>query len=63
MLNVIDLRDAFELRVLDDELRDERLVQRDVNVFVDGRRDEEAAEAFVVGRQIRAAAAEADAKW
>ena len=37
-------------------------VQRDINVAVNRRRDEEAAEFFVIRRQIRAAAAEGDAK-
>jgi hypothetical protein len=39
-----------------------RAVLREVDVFVDGRRDEEAAEFAVVRRQIGAAAAEGHAQ-
>ena len=43
VLDVLDIGDALELRILDEVLRLEGLVQRDVDVLVDGRRDEEAA--------------------
>ena len=55
-------RDALQLRVLDDQLGHEGLVDRDVDVLVDGGRDQEAAVLAVVGRQVGAAAAERDAQ-
>jgi len=56
------VRHAFQLRILHDQIRHERVVQGDIDVFVNGRRDEKSAELFVIRRQIRAAAAERDAK-
>ena len=48
----------LELRVLDDPVGDERLVERDVDVAVDGGGDEEAAVLFVVGREVGPPAAD-----
>ena len=58
MLQLRRRRHAFKFGILHDQIRHERLVQRDVNVTVNRRRDEKAAELFVIRRQIRAAAAE-----
>ena len=50
----------LHLRVLEDDLLGEGLVQRDVDVLVDGRRDHEAGVLAVVGRQVGPAAAQGD---
>ena len=55
-------RTCSMLRVLQDDLLRERLVQRDVDVLVDGGRDHESRVLAVVGGQVRAAAAERDAQ-
>ncbi len=53
---------ALELRIFDDEVFDEGLVQRDVDVAVDRSGDQEAAELAVIGRQVGAAASQGDAE-
>jgi hypothetical protein len=58
MLHLVDRAHALDLRVLDDQILDERVVQRDVHVLVDRRRDDEAAVLAIVGRQVGATAAE-----
>jgi len=62
MLQLRRVRHALEFRIFDNQIRHECLVQRDVDVAVNRGSDEEAAEFFIIRRQIRAAAAEADAK-
>ena len=62
MLQLRRVRHALQFRIFHDQIRHERFVQRDIDVFVNRRRDEKAAEFFVIRRQIRAAAAEGDAK-
>ena len=57
MLDLVNLVGALELGVFDDDPRLKRAVLREVNVFVDGRRDEETAEFAVVGGEVGAAAA------
>src|SRR5262249_30130181 len=52
----------LQLRILDDDLRYENLMQRDVDILVDRRGDEEAAVLTIVGREIRPSAAERDAQ-
>jgi hypothetical protein len=54
--------DAFQARVFHNQIRREIFVEGDVNVFVNCRGDEEAAEFFVIRRQIRSATAKGDAK-
>src|SRR6185503_2177654 len=54
--------DALQARVLDDQLRDEGLVQRDVHVPVDGGGDQEPRVLAVVGGQVGAAAPQGDAQ-
>ena len=50
MLDLVDVVGALEFGIFDDDPRLKRAVLREVDVFVDGRRDEEAAEFAVVGR-------------
>ena len=60
---VLDLRDILGLlrfRVLEEVAGQETLVDRDVDVLIDGRRDDETAVLRVVGGQVRAAAADGD---
>jgi len=56
MFDLVDVIGALELGVFDDDPRLKRAVLREVDVFVDGGRDEEAAE-LSVRRQVGAAAA------
>ena len=62
MLHVRRAWHAFQFRILQDQVRHERVVHRDIDVFVNRRRDQETAEFFVIRRQVRAAAAQRDAK-
>ena len=62
MLELVDRADALELGIFHDQIVDEGLMHRDVDVLVDRRRDQEAALLAIVGRQVGAAAAERDAK-
>ena len=62
MLDLVDRLHALELGIFDDQVVDEGLVQRDVDVLVDRRRDQEAAVLAVIGRQVGAAAAQRDAQ-
>ena len=61
MLDLVDVIGAFEFGIFDYDARLKRAVLREVDVFVDGRGDEEAAELTVIRRQVGAAAAEGDA--
>jgi hypothetical protein len=56
--DLVHRRHVFQLRVLDDDLLAERLVQGDVDILVDGRGDQKTGVFAVVGRQIGAAATE-----
>ena len=60
--DLVDRFDVLELRILQVDARRERPHDRDVDVLVDRRRDEEAAVLAVVRRQVGAAAAERDAQ-
>ena len=62
VLDLVHGSHALELRVLDDQLVDERAMERDVDVLVDRGRDDEAAVLAVVRRQVGAAAAEGNAQ-
>ena len=62
MLDFIDGVDVLEVRIFEIDARRERPHHVDVDVLVDGSRDQEAAVLPVVGGQIGAAAAETDAK-
>src|SRR5439155_10553684 len=62
MMHLVHRRHPLHLRVLDDQVLDERLVQRDVDVLVDGGRDHEPAVLVVVGGQVGATPAERDAQ-
>ena len=62
MLDLVDVVGSFEFRVFDDDPRLKRAVLREVDVFVDGRCDEEAAELTVIRGQVGAAAAKRDAQ-
>ncbi len=62
MLHLVDGRDPLHARVLEDQLLDERLVQRDVDVLVDGGGDDEPVVLAIVRRQIRPAAAQGDSE-
>ena len=62
MLQVIDRADALQLGIFHDQIIDEGLMHRDVDVFVDRRRDQKAALLAIVGGQVGAAAAERDPK-
>src|SRR5216117_729138 len=57
MLDLLDTPHALQIRVLDDHLIDKGLMNRDVNVFVNCGRDQEATILAVIGWQIRAASA------
>jgi hypothetical protein len=63
VLHLVHGLDQFHLRILHQQFLAERLVQRDVDVFVDGRGDDEAGVFAVVRWQVRAAAAERNAQW
>ncbi len=62
MLDGIDGRDALQLGILDDQVRHERLVERDVDVLVDGGGDEKTRVFAVIAGQVGAAAAEGNAQ-
>ena len=62
VLNFLHRLDPFHLGVLDDELIDDRLVQGDVNVLIDGASDDEPAVFAVIGRQIGSASAQRNAQ-
>src|SRR5579859_2426656 len=55
VLNLVDRVDSLHLGVLDDELWYKRLMERDVNVFVDRGRDDKSAVFAIIRRQICAA--------
>src|SRR5580698_7947317 len=61
MLDELDRRNDLGLRVGETDVAEEALVGGDVDVLVDRRRDDVAAEAIAVRRQIGAAAAEREA--
>jgi hypothetical protein len=63
VLDLVHGLDQFHLRILDDQLLAEGLVQRDVDVFIDGRRDDEAAMLAIVRGQVGASASQRDAQW
>ena len=58
MLHLVDRPDPLHVGVLDDQVLDECLVQRDIDVLVDGRGDDEPAVLAVVRGQVRPAAAQ-----
>ena len=63
VLDVLGPRHPLELRVLHAVVRSERaVVERDVDVLVDGRRDDEAAVVLVVGREVGAPASDGHAE-
>jgi hypothetical protein len=62
VLHFVHRMRQLHLRVLDEQLLREGLVQRDVDVLIDGRRDDETGVVAVIGRQVRAAAAERNAE-
>ena len=62
MLEIGGFGDALQLGVFDNQVWHERFVQRDVHILVNGRRDQETAVLLIIGGQIRAAAAKADAQ-
>ena len=62
LLDFVHGGDALELGILDDNLGLKGPVLRDVDIFVDRRRDEEAAVLAVIRGQVGPAAAEGDAK-
>jgi hypothetical protein len=62
MLDLIDALDVFELGVLDNDPRTKRFVDGDVDVPADRGRDYKASVLLVIGREVGAAAAEADSQ-
>src|SRR5277367_1563543 len=62
MLYLLDPFHVFELRILHNNPRTKRFVDRDVNVAVDGRGNYKAGMLPVVRRQVRSAAAEANSQ-
>jgi len=58
VLHLIDGLHLFQLRILDEQFLAEGLVEGDVNVFVDGCRNDETSMLAVVRGQVGAAAAE-----
>ena len=62
VLQLRRVRHPLQFGIFDDEVGHERFMHRDVNIFVNRRGDEEAAEFFVIRRQIRPAAAEGDSQ-
>ena len=62
MLDLVDVVGAFEFGIFDDDARLKRAVLREVDVFVDGRSHEEAAELAVIRWQVGASSAEGDAQ-
>ncbi len=62
MLDVVQTGHPFQFGVLQNQLGHEGFVEGDIDVFVDGRGQQEAPEALVVTWQIGATAAQADAQ-
>src|SRR5450755_3476441 len=54
MLHLVDSFHQLHLRILDQQLLREGLMQRNVNVLVDGRRNDEAGMLAVIRRQVGA---------
>ena len=63
MLQPARVLHTLKPRVFHDEVVHEGFVERDIDILVDRRGDEEPAMLLVVGREIRAAAAERDPEW
>ncbi len=62
MLDFVDSIDMLKMGIFQIDSLGERSHHVDVDVLVDGARDQEAAVLAIIGRQIGAAAAEADAE-
>jgi hypothetical protein len=60
VMDLVDLRDVLELRVLEEDAGHERAHRRHVHVLVDRGRDDRSAVLPVVRRQVRAAAPESN---
>jgi hypothetical protein len=63
VLHLCHVADLLHLRVLDDQPRLESLVERDVDVLVDGGSDQKTAVFLVIRRQVGPTATQADAQW
>ncbi len=48
MLDLVDISHPFEPRIFQDQVGREIVVQRDVNIFIDGSGDEKTAEILIV---------------
>ena len=60
VLDVLDPLHLLHLRILQEDSRHEPMMDQDVDIFINGRGDEEAAVLLVVGRQVGPPAAERD---
>src|SRR5262245_47050114 len=60
MLELARLRHSFDLRVLDDQILNERLVQSDVDVAIDSRSQAQPRVVLVIIREVRTAATQRD---
>ena len=60
VLDFLDGADALQFGILEDDLRHEGLVQRDIDVFINRRGDEKAAVLTVIGGEIGSAAADGE---
>src|SRR6266404_7188391 len=63
MSDVAGALDPLQLGIFDDVTRLKGVVQGDVDIFVDCRRDEKTAMVSVVGGEVSAATAQGDTQW